>query len=200
MEAKTIPEMTEDKTVVGIERGVAETSEKSVPPTRTTEFVMKDLWLIRHAQSEQNAYGEILSPEQLRNAKLSPLGREQAATLERHVELLVISPLRRSLETYVFSGLKVKRLMVAECIREVVDNPASELDLEKWGRQETKEEVEKRLEETIQLIASQPEKEITLLSHICFLKALSDKLGIKAGLLANAQVLHCPGVKIPKKV
>ena len=44
------------------------------------------------------------------NTRLSDKGREQAALVRGPVDLLIVSPLRRTLETYVHSKLQVKRL------------------------------------------------------------------------------------------
>jgi broad specificity phosphatase PhoE len=159
----------------------------------TEEVVTKNLWFIRHAESEQNAGVEVG-----RNSKLSERGKTQAVQVHGPCSLLLLSPLRRSIETYALSGLKVGRLIMADCIREIVDGPACELDLEKWSHNETEEEVMVRINATFQLLRSQPEKNITILSHACFLRKLISELKLEmSGFLANAQVVLFKDVNIP---
>ena len=165
------------------------TEVKSFPE----EVVTKNLWFMRHAQSEQNA-GTSAS----KNSKLSEYGKTQAAQVRGPCDLLIISPLRRALETYAFSDLKVGRLIVADCIREIVDGPACELDLEKWDHNETEEEVMVRIRETLKLLRSQTEKNITILSHACFLRKLISELKLEMnGFVGNAQVVYFRDVNIP---
>ena len=154
---------------------------------------MKNLWLIRHAESEQNLTGS-----SKKNSKLSSRGKVQAAELRGPCELLILSPLRRSLETYSYSQLEVGRLITSEFVREVIDSPGCEFDLETRDRYETKEEVSKRVTETVKLLREQKETNITLLSHACFLRSLFvDQLKLSfEGYLANVQVVRFLGVEL----
>lgn len=209
-EINVIEDYTEGKKDVGEGTSTATTEVKreikSTPTPKAkvlapvvAQFVVKDLWFVRHAQSMGNAYTGMFSPEQLRNCGLSPVGKDQAAVVKGPTELLILSPLRRAIETYVHSGLQVKRIMIADCVRELVEDPSSELDLEKWIEKETPEDLQKRVAEAVALIACQPEKKITILSHAIFLNELGKALGISMrGWMGNAQVVHYPGVKIPK--
>ena len=68
---------------------------------------MKRITIIRHAQSKFNA-GEFRTAEEIRNCKLTDHGKMQAKNLDQSFDIIVLSPLKRAIETYVNSNLKIK--------------------------------------------------------------------------------------------
>lgn len=140
---------------------------------------MKRLWLIRHAESKHNIRDRFPNlPEQdFLNTPLSDEGRNQARSIQGPVDLLLVSPLRRTLETYLYSKLMVKRLQTTDLLREFCAyGPASLLDGETpWV--ETEPQFHERVSKLITFIRAQPETNITLLSHGVLLGELSRRLG-----------------------
>lgn len=83
-----------------------------------TKPVKKTLFLIRHAESTHNAKPPHEPDDNYWNPGLTAKGKEQAHNVHGPIELLLCSPLRRTLETYVHSRLHVKCLETVEELRE----------------------------------------------------------------------------------
>lgn len=162
--------------------------------------VKKELWLIRHAESMSNAAHKYphMKEADFVNTRLSDTGREQAALVHGPIDLLIVSPLRRTLETYAHSKLRVKRLFTSDLVREWrAYGPAGEFELES-ARVETAADLYRRVEQTIELLRAQPETNIGILSHGVFLAELARRLGRPlANGMANAQVVHIRNVLLP---
>lgn len=78
-----------------------------------TQPIRKNLTFIRHAESMHNAHTNYpnLKDHEFVNTKLSENGIKQANKISGQCDLLIVSPMKRTLETYVHSQLKVKRLI-----------------------------------------------------------------------------------------
>ncbi len=91
---------------------------------------MKKVTIIRHAQSHFNA-GSYKTDEEARNCRLTDDGIQQAKKLELSFDILIVSPLKRALETYLNSGIKCRQLIVSDLFREIrEDKPLNYLDFE----------------------------------------------------------------------
>lgn len=159
----------------------------------------KNLWLIRHAESMANVAHKYpdMKPSDFVNTRLSEDGRKQAEIVQGPIDLLIVSPLRRTLETYARSQLRVKRLFTSELVREYrVYGPAGELELE-TPHVETVAEFRRRIDQAVEMIRAQPETNIGILSHGVFLADFARRLGRPLSHnMGNAQVVPLLNVTI----
>ena len=160
---------------------------------------MKELWLIRHGQAPHNilfAQNRNLEAQNLRDPPLTKKGVQQATDLRfrlssviRDIELIIISPLRRTLMTsdIIFSKVKLPAL-VNTLPRERGDyscdygSPSSIIqqefphhdfsDLKEiwWTEKESCNHVIERVERFKEFLNQQPETRIAVVSHGFFLK------------------------------
>lgn len=72
--------------------------------------------LIRHAQSEWNAFGT-----QVPNVKITESGQNMAKSLTQEVDLCVCSTLRRARETLDYSNIKYKDVIFTDLCVEYLD-------------------------------------------------------------------------------
>ena len=88
--------------------GISAPMALMTPSSQIVDPSKRIVYLIRHGQSLANVHdhhaNEPIEPEYLRDARLTDLGLQQASTLQGHVhdlnvELVVISPLTRALQT-----------------------------------------------------------------------------------------------------
>lgn len=137
---------------------------------------MKTITIIRHAQSKFNA-GEYKTEDEIRNCRLTSHGIEQAKQVNHDFDLLVISPLKRVMETYVNSNIKCKRICISELVREQLDGrPLNCLDLEEV-QTETNDEVRKRAKEAVEYIKKLDSDNIGIISHGCFIWYFLEQCG-----------------------
>jgi broad specificity phosphatase PhoE len=137
---------------------------------------MVKITLIRHAHCEYIA--DKTQPEaKTINAKLSPLGVEQAKGLNLNFDLLIISPLRRAMETYTNSNIRVSKIIVCKTFRELMSEPINFLDTEEI-KLETEEELSIRIEEAIAFLKTLEGqyKNIGIISHWQFLRLFTRKV------------------------
>lgn len=148
-----------------------------------------DLWLIRHAQSLWNT-GTVKDEKSIPNCGLSDQGKQQATSITGPVDLLILSPLRRALDTYVRSKLQEKRLVVSDLFREHATGASNCLELEDLSFVETQGALQKRVEDAIAFVKQQPETRVAILSHHDFLAAFTRRIRNDPLYLSNAQVVH----------
>jgi broad specificity phosphatase PhoE len=166
-----------------------------VVPAKST----KNLWLIRHAESMANVghkYPDMKGAD-FANTRLSADGRAQAEKVHGPIDLLIVSPLRRTLETYACSQLKVKRLFTSELVREYrAYGPSGDFELEA-PHSESGDEFRRRIEQAVEMVRAQPETNIAILSHGVFLAEFARRLGKPlATSMANAQVIAIRNVSV----
>jgi broad specificity phosphatase PhoE len=183
------------------------------PPTAPTETravgaasvasaaVVKTLFLIRHAESTHNAAGDQVrykGEAAFANAALSDKGKAQAAILQGPVPLLVLSPLRRAVETYAHSRLTVGRLVTMEEVREWTGwGPSCRYEHE-TGAAEDWPAFQRRVAAAIQKIRAQPEATVAVLCHGGTLAELARQLALPCDRgWANAEVRRFPDVRLP---
>jgi broad specificity phosphatase PhoE len=161
---------------------------------------LDNLYLIRHAESMHNVKEKYTTThpteESFVNTRLSDLGCEQASKLKGNVELLILSPLRRTIETYTHSNLCVKRLITSDLFREyMIYGPASQFELES-PKQESEQELHERIIKAKEFIKQQPEKNIAILGHGVFLSHLAYSLGRPINGMYNAQVININNISL----
>jgi broad specificity phosphatase PhoE len=160
---------------------------------------VKTLYLIRHAESTHNAKKQEEPDENFYNCGLTEKGKQQASAVQGPIDLLICSPLRRTLETYVHSKLAVKRLETMEELREwTIWGPSCMYDLESGVALETEKQFRERVSKAIQLIKQKPERRIALLSHGATLVEMCRQLEIPIKCdWGNAEVRCFRDVKLP---
>jgi len=77
------------------------------------ETVRLEITFVRHAQSLYNA-----GLADVKNCPLSPKGCQEASLLGGEFDLLVLSPLKRAIQTYAFSQIKAGEIVVSPLARE----------------------------------------------------------------------------------
>lgn len=160
------------------------------------------LFLIRHAESEANVRDRPeyagRSEESFANTRLTENGRLQAAKVQGPVDLLIVSPLRRTLETYTCSRLHARTVLVDPLVREFrAYGRSCEMELE-TPLVETAQQLRDRVRTFIRLLCARPERDIGVLSHGVFLAELAAALGrpFKCSML-NAEVRRFDHVRLP---
>lgn len=148
----------------------------------------KEIWFIRHAESQGNT-GEWGGPDPL----LSVQGELQACKLKGSVELLVVSPLKRTLQTYALSDMtSTRRLVFSELFRERRGDGLGEYMAGEDPKtcKETDVQFCQRLEEARQFLLDQPESKIAVVTHSVFLAAFTHRFYGSPHYFRNAEVLH----------
>lgn len=169
---------------------------------------MKTLYLIRHGHSLHNEYFTRMGPKafvlpEMKDSPLTDKGREQsrklAETIHSDIELVLVSPLTRTLET-AHNIFKDKNIPIKclECLREYpmglhtcnIRSEASklqktfpEIDFSDisgkdvfWKTDgESLEELNVRIENMKEYIRNLPETKIAVVSHNSFIGQLKDK-------------------------
>jgi broad specificity phosphatase PhoE len=124
----------------------------------------KKLYLIRHAESTANAKAANSPDTDHWNAALTPKGIAQAAELIGKIPLLLVSPMRRTLQTS--ANIVCKRKQLVEELREWKGwGPSCLYETEPITTKETWQEFEGRVRKAILVIADQPEERIAIVSH-----------------------------------
>ena len=138
---------------------------------------MKRLLLIRHGNKNKTGG---------HNPSLSTEGRSQAASIELKTDCVVVSPLRRALQTYSESRIHTRRLVVSDLFREKCLSASTFFELESSQPEDAQEFLE-RVREAISFLRSLPENNITVISHEDFLYTLQEQLGVIPKMLKTAE-------------
>lgn len=156
---------------------------------------VKTLYLIRHAESTYNEKHQLPSAQHMPeesyvNAPLTRRGKTQASTLDGDTKLLIVSPLRRTIQTYAESKLRVGRLVTSALIRERIQTWSDRMEHETTfdAPYESLNDLWKRVHASVAFIKQQPEDEITLVSHGLYLSTLHLQLTGRPLMIGNAQV------------
>ncbi|CAF0734273.1 unnamed protein product [Didymodactylos carnosus] len=99
------------------------------------------LYLMRHAESEQNVHPENDSV----NCSLTLNGQKQAASLSDYYDLVLCSPLARCRQTLEYANIHYDQLIICNLIREVI-TCETDLLFEKEQEYETDFDVQKRIQ------------------------------------------------------
>jgi broad specificity phosphatase PhoE len=148
----------------------------------------KTVTIIRHAQSKFNA-GQYTTETELSNCRLSDFGREQSKNLTQTFDILILSPLKRAIETYANSNIKCGNVIINDLFREYKEHdpkPLNFLELETI-MPETLEEVKKRVGDAINYLKTSPYNNIGIISHGIFICYFLEQLAIKQNGVYNCQ-------------
>ena len=151
---------------------------------------MKSITIIRHAQSKFNA-GQYKTDEEIANCRLSEFGKSQAKNLTQSFDIVILSPLKRAIETYANSNIKCGKMIINDLFREYKEleaKPLNFLELEKLTP-ETLDDLNKRINDAIQYLKTLPYNNIGIISHGIFIHHFLEHLGIAHGLINNAQTI-----------
>lgn len=121
------------------------------------------IYLINHAQSTRDA-GDFNTSD--RNIPLTDVGCHQSKQLNFSFNILIISPLKRCLETYTNSNVKVGSVIVSELFREHVTTPNNLFEYEDFVY-EMDEDFEQRVKESIEFLKKldTPNINIGIITH-----------------------------------
>jgi broad specificity phosphatase PhoE len=135
----------------------------------------KRIVFIRHAQSKANA-NEITEPSELINCRITDHGKIQSSKINFSFDLLILSPLKRALETYVHSDIKVKNVIISDLFQEFRVGETNMLDNVDHSKLETFEELENRAIDAWKFLSSIPIDNIGIISHHDFTKVFFKKI------------------------
>lgn len=146
---------------------------------------MTKITFIRHAESKYNA-GIAHTHEEITDSKITNKGIEQARILDFHFDLLILSPLRRTMETYTNSNIKTKDVIISKYFREQMRSPLNFTALEE-NIHETSEQLENRVYEGLKYIKTLIPKysHIGIITHYDYLRKLTKVLFGKEHLFNN---------------
>lgn len=149
---------------------------------------MKTITIIRHAQSKFNA-GECKTEAELRNSKLTTLGKIQASQLNQSFDLVILSPLKRAIETYANSNIKTKEIVISDHFRERKENSVLNFLENEDVVPESENEVKLRAQKAVDYLRSLPQNNIGIVSHGCFIWYLLEKAGQQPVATYNTQTI-----------
>ena len=145
----------------------------------------KKITLIRHAQSRFNA-GQT---DALTNCGITDQGAQDASNLNFSFDCLIISPLKRSIQTYTCSKIKTGKIMINELFREHVSWNLNFLDNETPAI-ETVDDLVKRAYAAFEFLNTIEYYNIGVITHSDFLQTFTERiLGTKISL-NNCQALE----------
>lgn len=139
------------------------------------------LTLIRHAHPDKSHTSD---------PPLSPIGRDQATTLSGHYPLVVISPLRRTLDTYIHSNIHGDRVVISDLLREQRDSSTYNYFRCEDIHPETKADVMERIKKLKFWLEEQPEREVCFITSaflMCYFRESCHKTG---PLIGYIQPMH----------
>ena len=147
---------------------------------------MKKVTLIRHAQSKFNA-GHYKSEDELRNCGLTEFGMASAKSLNQTFDVVVISTLRRAIQTYNNSNIKTDNVLYSELIREQrEDGVLNYLEGEEIVP-ETPNMVRERAKNAIKFIKSLNYENIGIITHAHFIWYFLEQCGQKPVIIKNTE-------------
>lgn len=133
---------------------------------------------IRHAQSEYN-----IGKNNSFNAPITEDGAISCKNLDLNFDLLILSPLKRSIQTYANSNIKTKNIIINELFQECKDKPSNMLDND--TNYETVYDFENRLDNAIKFLKDRSENNIGIITHHDFVHKITKKITGKPISLSN---------------
>lgn len=127
--------------------------------------------LIRHGQSVFNASYEN-SPKiddvMYTDCGLTELGKEQAKKLEMKFDLLILTPLKRTILTYVNSNIECEKILMKEVFREYRVDHSDFLEGEEFIP-ETEDQIKIRVMEAINYLKQVKYENVGVICHTDFI-------------------------------
>ncbi len=145
---------------------------------------MKTITIIRHAQSKFNA-GLCKTDAELRNCSLTNFGKQQASKLNQDFDILIISKLRRAIETYKNSNISANNIIFSHLVREQKENHSLNFLEGEDIIPETPDEVKERARKTVALIKTLDSDNIGIISHYSFIAYFLEICGQPKHFLDN---------------
>src|SRR5579885_3006321 len=149
---------------------------------------MKKITIIRHAESLFNA-GLYKTEQDIINCKLSENGKIQSKQLNHSFDLLILSPLKRAIETYVNSNIKTKEIMINDLFREYKENSALNFLENEEVKSETKDELNLRIIEAKEYLKNLPQNNIGIISHGIFIYYFIQNCALSPKLIHNSEAI-----------
>ena len=150
---------------------------------------MKSITIIRHAQSKFNA-GEFNTAEEIRNCKLTDYGKSQSKSLDQSFDIIILSPLKRAIETYTNSNLKSERVIISDLFREQKeDHPLNYLENETIAP-ESASDARARAREAVKFLKTLDYTNIGIISHGCFIWYFLEQAGQQPQSTYNTQTIQ----------
>jgi hypothetical protein len=141
---------------------------------------IKNITCIRHGHPEQMVVGDPV---------LSTDGIKQANCLAGEYDLIILSPLRRAIETYVRSNISGKRVVICDEAREQRDNHMYNQLRSETPMTETVPEMFARCTKLRDFILSQPEENICIFSSAFSICYLQQVFGIASKPLGYTEIV-----------
>lgn len=155
----------------------------------------KTVTFIRHAEAKHNVWTQDMPLSELLNARLTDNGRKQSEFLNNSFDIVVLSPLRRAIETYSCSGIKCRQIIISDLFREFRDVQDEDktagsqyLENEKWHL-ETATEVSRRATNAIEFLRKLDGDNIGVITHACFVNHLLHKIMGRTFHFGNCQYI-----------
>lgn len=146
----------------------------------------KKITIIRHAQSKFNA-GQFKSDAELLNCPLSDFGKMQAKNLNQTFDVIVISTLKRAMETYLNSNIKTDNVIESHLFREQRETSILNFLEGEEIIPESPDDVRKRAREAIAYIKTLNYENIGIISHAYFIWYFLEQSGQRPGVIQNTQ-------------
>ena len=147
---------------------------------------MKTITIIRHAESKFNA-GLCKTDDELRNCSLTPNGKQQAGNLNQHFDILVVSKLRRAIETYKNSNIEAEQVIFSHLVREHKENHSLNFLEGEEIIPESPDDVRKRAREAIAFLKTLNGDNIGIISHGCYISYFLEQCGQTPQATYNTQ-------------
>lgn len=137
----------------------------------------KRITIIRHAQSKFNA-GDFKTDDELLDCRLSEFGKQQAQKLNQTFDIVILSTLRRAIETYANSNIKSKNnVVLSHLFREQRETSQLNFLPNEEIIPESPDDVRKRAREAIQFIKNLDYTDIGIISHGYFIWYFLEQCG-----------------------
>jgi broad specificity phosphatase PhoE len=145
--------------------------------------------VIRHAQSTFNVgiFDDVESG--IIDCKLTDFGKDQASKLDLEFDLLILSPMKRALQTYVYSNIKAGEIITNKLFREkdynseFIDGKISSVEIE------NDEQLGNRVIESIKFVRTLDYKNVGIITHGCFIEYFLEECGYVNSHFDNTQYL-----------
>lgn len=133
--------------------------------------MLRGIHLIRHGQSFSN-----IGYPWIKNSPLTPKGIDQAQMVNYGSDIIICSPMKRTMDTVFYSNLRYNKLLISHTTRELICEPGDCFDWEPFKLENVYEFNDRMrvLAHKIQIL-SQNTPSMLIVTHGCVITALIDK-------------------------
>jgi broad specificity phosphatase PhoE len=149
---------------------------------------MKKVTIVRHAESKMNA-GLCKTDDELRNCGLTDWGKQQAGNLNQHFDILIVSKLRRAIETYKNSNISAEQVIFSHLPREQKEGHTLNFLEGEAIEPESPDDVRKRAREFAKFIKTLDGENIGIISHGFFISYFLGECGQQMVPTYNIQAI-----------